>query len=341
MAREFVYGIHPVREVLRKGERRCRELLVGRSPKDAAVKEVIALARQRGVTVSIVARDEVARKAPGATHQGVVLDAEPLRVLHLEDALGELEIGEHTIWVGLDGITDPYNLGAILRNAACFGATAVLLTERRSAGLTPLVQKVASGAAEYVKVIEAVNLNQSIRKLKDAGFWVYGAAVEGQPIDRVPLHGPAFLVIGAEDTGIRRRTRELCDELAAIPQAPGGVASLNASAASAVLLYAARRVIPSASGRSEVILWQRFRFESSGRTPTFGQSWDRALLFRKAESLGWVRRSTAVSGATHMAPRIFLSVGRRICFSVVKRNMWIVFSSLGSSSVWRPMRGRS
>lgn len=245
MAREFVYGIHPVREVLRKGERRCRGLLVGRSPKDPAVKEILALARKAGVEVSIVAKEDVDRRAPGATHQGVALDTEALGTMNLDEALGRLDVNERTIWVGLDGITDPHNFGAILRNAACFGAAAALITERRSASLSPLVQKIASGAAEYVKVIEAVNLNQSIRKVKDAGFWVYGAAVEGKPLPQVSLNGPAFLVIGAEDRGIRRRTRELCDELAAIPQAPGGVASLNASAAAAVLLYETSRRLGS------------------------------------------------------------------------------------------------
>ena len=116
-----------------------------------------------------------------------------------------------------------------------------MVTHRRSAGLTPLVQKIASGAAEHVPVIEAGNLNQVIRTLKTRDFWVYGAAVEGTPISEVRVNGPAFLVVGSEGRGLRKKTSELADELVAIPQAPGGIASLNASCASAVLLHEFRQ----------------------------------------------------------------------------------------------------
>lgn len=237
MERELVYGVHPVREVLMKGARACRFMLVARSPKDAAVKELLALARDRGVEVRMVGKDEVERAAPGGNHQGVAVDTEALEVRHIEDALGASEAGNSTLWLGLDGITDPQNFGAILRSAACFGAEAVLTTERRSAAVTPLVQKIASGAAEHILIVDAGNLNQAIRRLKDRGFWVYAAAAKGRPLAEVRVNGPAFLVIGAEGAGVRKRTRELSDELVAIPQAPGGVASLNASCAAAVLLF--------------------------------------------------------------------------------------------------------
>ncbi len=248
MTREFVYGIHPVRELLRRGVRPVRGLLIGRSPKDAEVKEILELARARGVEARIVGRDEIERRAPGGNHQGVALETDELPALTVEEALAQPGLSPQTIWVGLDEITDPHNLGAILRNAAAFGASALLVTERRSARLSPLVQKIASGAAEYVPVIEAVNLNQSLRLLKDANFWVYGAAAEGKPLDSVRVNGPCFLVIGSEGEGIRRRTRELCDELVAIPQAPGRVASLNASCASAVLLFEFARRLGTLAG---------------------------------------------------------------------------------------------
>ncbi len=231
---EIVFGVHPVREVLRRGARRCKAVFVSRSTKDASIKEVLSLARAAGVEVRFVGKDEIERMAPGGNHQGIALRTEEFPVHALEDALRS-EPGR--LWLGLDQITDPHNLGAILRNAACFGAGTVVVTERRSARPTPLVQKIASGAAEYIRIVEAVNLNQSIRKLKDAGFWVYGAAAEGKPLSQVTLNDPAFLIIGAEGTGIRRRTRELCDELVSIPQAPGAVSSLNASCASAVMLF--------------------------------------------------------------------------------------------------------
>jgi 23S rRNA (guanosine2251-2'-O)-methyltransferase len=243
--KETVFGVHPVTEVLRKGRRPCRVVLVGRSSKDAAVKEVLALARERGVEVRFVGKDEIEEKAPGGNHQGILVETEPLPIYAVEEALGS---GDNRLWLGLDQITDPHNLGAILRNAACFGAGAVVITERRSAAPTPLVQKIASGAAEHVRIVDAGNLNQAIRKLKDRGYWVYGAAGEGKPLPMVRLNEPTFLIIGAEGTGIRRRTRELCDELVAIPQAPGAVSSLNASCASAVLLYWAARELGLGGG---------------------------------------------------------------------------------------------
>ena len=242
---EVVYGIHPVREVLRRGARRCGPLLLARPERDPAVREIVKLARERAVRIDAVSKDDVARRVPGATHQGVALEAEEIRVLDIAEALAELPVSRETVWLGLDEITDPHNLGAILRNAAAFGVGALLIPGRRSAQVTPLVQKIASGAAEYVPVVDAGNLNQAIRRVKDREFWVYGAAVEGAPLAEATFAGPALLLIGSEGSGLRRRTREIADELVAIPQAPGGVASLNASCASAVLLFELTRRLRS------------------------------------------------------------------------------------------------
>lgn len=244
MATEIVFGVHPVREILRRGARAASEVVVGRSPKDAAVKEILALARERGVRVRFAGKHDVELMAPGGNHQGVAMRVEELPTPDVEDLIGSTAIGPDTIWLGLDGITDPHNLGAILRNAACFGAGAVVVTERRSAKVTPLVQKIASGATEYVPVAEAVNLGGALDRMKSEGFWIYGAAVEGRPLGEVRFNGPALILVGAEGTGLRKSTRGRADELVAIPQAPGGVASLNASAATAVLLYEARGQLP-------------------------------------------------------------------------------------------------
>ena len=238
---EIVYGVHPVLEVLRRGARNAREVLVGRSRKDPAGKEILTLARERGVPVTFAGKHDVELVAPGGNHQGVAIEVEVFPIRGVDEHLGLVAVDDRTIWLALDGITDPHNLGAILRNAACFGATAAIVTERRSAHVSPLVQKIASGATEYVPVLEEVNLGNAIDRLKREQFWIYGAAVEGTPLTDVAFHGPALLVVGAEGTGLRKSTRGRADELVAIPQAPGGVASLNASAACAVLLYEARR----------------------------------------------------------------------------------------------------
>jgi len=241
METETVFGVHPVREVLAKGTRACHEVVVGRSSKDPAAKEILKLARMRKVPYRYGSRQDVERMAPGGNHQGFAMVADVLAERDLEEFLGTAETGKRVIWIGLDGITDPHNLGAVIRNAACFGAAAVVLPRRDSARLTPLVQKIASGATEYVPVVQAPSINHSIRRLREEGFFVFAAATEGVPLPEVRFVGPAFVLIGAEGRGLKRKTRELADERIGIPQAPGGVASLNASAAAAVMLYEVRR----------------------------------------------------------------------------------------------------
>jgi 23S rRNA (guanosine2251-2'-O)-methyltransferase len=128
------------------------------------------------------------------------------------------------------------NLGAIIRSAACFGISTVVLPERRSAGLTATAQKAASGAVDRVGVVEVVNLNQTIMKLKEKGFWVYGMDMGGKPLPQVDFTLPAFIIIGSEGEGLHQKTGEHCDEIVSIPQ-KGGVESLNASNAAAVVFY--------------------------------------------------------------------------------------------------------
>jgi 23S rRNA (guanosine2251-2'-O)-methyltransferase len=239
--RETVFGVHPIREILRHGARTAHGLVTSRPKKDVLIREVLDLARDRGVAVGFVTRQEIERRFPGENHQGIGLEVDALTTLDLDDALGTIAVDQQTIWVALDEITDPHNLGAIIRSAASFGATAVLTTERRSAGVTPLVQKIASGATEYVGVVVVGNLGQAIQRLKAQGFWIYGAALEGDPLPAVRFAGPALLVIGAEGRGLRKSVRAAADRLVAIPKAEGGVASLNASCATAVLLYELRR----------------------------------------------------------------------------------------------------
>ena len=215
MGRETVFGLHPIRAILRHGARRAYGLVTSRPKKDPSVREVLSLARERGVPLHFVDKEEIERRFRGENHQGIGLEVDALRTLLLEDALDEIAVDQRTVWLGLDGITDPHNLGAIVRNAASFGATAVITTERRSARLTPLVQKIASGATEYVPVVVETNLGQVIQRLRKEGFWIYGAAVEGDPLPEVDFAGPALLLIGAEDRGLRKSIRGAADRLVA------------------------------------------------------------------------------------------------------------------------------
>jgi 23S rRNA (guanosine2251-2'-O)-methyltransferase len=251
----FIYGIHSVVEALKSGKRRAKALVVSRSRKKD-LGEILALANSRRVPVTFSDDSELNRKTNGGNHQGVLLDIEPVKERTLDEALGSIEKLSDQVWVALDEIEDPHNVGAILRSAAAFGAQVVILPERRSAHLSPTVEKVASGGAEVVKVVSVVNLNQAILQLKENGFTVYGASVpkmgDAGKDDRTPKSlytvgyaRPMLIVIGSEEKGLREKVAEKCDELVFIPQAPLGVESLNASCAASVVLYEVTRQFKS------------------------------------------------------------------------------------------------
>ncbi|HCC49019.1 MAG TPA: 23S rRNA (guanosine(2251)-2'-O)-methyltransferase RlmB [Elusimicrobia bacterium] len=236
MSTEILFGINTAEEILNAGRRRVVRLLISRDEKGARVNALSGLARSKGVPVEFCSSNVLEKLSKGGHHQGVIIEAEPPKKLTLDDALHLIRDPKKTIWTALDGITDPMNLGAIIRSAACFGVTTVVLPERRSAGLTPTAQKAASGALERVNVVEVVNLNQTILKLKEKGFWIYGLDMGGKPMPQVEFTLPAFIIIGSEGEGLHQKTREHCDEMVSIPQ-KGGVQSLNASNAAAVTFY--------------------------------------------------------------------------------------------------------
>lgn len=236
MAAELLYGINTAEEILTSGRRRVYRLVISRSEKGDRVQRVAGLARKAGINVEFCDPRSLEKLAPGAHHQGVIIEADPPSKLDLEGALALEKDLKHTVWAGLDGITDPMNLGAIIRSAACLGVSTIVLPERRSAWLTPTAQKAASGAVDRVNIVDVINLNQTIQKLKDKGFWVYGMAMDGKPLPKVDFTLPAFILIGSEGEGLHQKTREHCDEIVSIPQ-KGGVESLNASNAAAVVFY--------------------------------------------------------------------------------------------------------
>jgi 23S rRNA (guanosine2251-2'-O)-methyltransferase len=228
----IVSGFHPVREVLERRPRAVEALLVQRGRKDARASEVEELARGAGVPVRLVGREELDRFA-GRAHNGVAA-----RVAEREyDEVGECLAGQKGLRcvLFLDEVTDPGNLGAILRTAAAAGAS-VVLTERHSAGLSETVSKASAGALERVKVGRVVNAARFLEQAKAAGFWIYGAAAEGESLWSVDISGDSVLCLGSEGAGLRRLTRETCDRLVSIPMSPGA-GSLNVSVAAGVLLY--------------------------------------------------------------------------------------------------------
>lgn len=232
----LLYGRNPVLEALRDG--RVTELLVARGVEEAFVRDLKAY----DVRVRFAPRIELDQLAGTTQHQGVLAEVEDLAWASVDAILDRAEArGEDLLVVLLDGITDPRNFGAIIRSAEVLGAHGVVVEERRSAPLSPVVAKTAAGATSHLPVAQTKNLPRLIDQLKQGGVWVYGAAGEAaQDVARVDLSGKVALVIGAEGEGLRRLVREKCDGLLSIPTR-GQVQSLNASVAAGILLYEAAR----------------------------------------------------------------------------------------------------
>jgi 23S rRNA (guanosine2251-2'-O)-methyltransferase len=228
----IVSGFHPVREVLEKRPRAVEALLVQRGRKDARASEIEELARGAGVPVRIVAKEELDRFA-GRAHNGVAARVAEREYDDVEDCLAGPKGSRCVLF--LDEVTDPGNLGSVLRTAAAAGAS-VVLTERHSAGLNETVSKASAGALERVKVGRVVNAARFLEQAKGAGFWIYGAAMDGEDLWKVDISGDAVLCLGSEGEGLRRLTKETCDRLISIPMSPRA-GSLNVSVAAGVLLY--------------------------------------------------------------------------------------------------------
>ncbi len=228
----IVSGFHPVREVLEKRPRAVEALLVQRGRKDARASEIEELARGAGIPVRLVAKEELDRFA-GRAHNGVAARVAEREYDAVEDCLAGPK-GSRCV-VFLDEVTDPGNLGSVLRTAAAAGAS-VVLTERHSAGLNETVSKASAGALERVKVGRVVNAARFLEQAKEAGFWIYGAAMDGESLWKVDISGDAVLCLGSEGAGLRRLTKETCDRLISIPMS-ANAGSLNVSVAAGVLLY--------------------------------------------------------------------------------------------------------
>jgi 23S rRNA (guanosine2251-2'-O)-methyltransferase len=242
MSDAIVFGVHAVRTLLQQRPERAIRLLVQKGRADGRVAEILKLARAANVATDMRDAKELDRLAGAERHQGVCLQVKPTAVLG-EGALDELldKLTEPPFLLVLDGVQDPHNLGACLRTADAAGVTAVIVPRDRAAGLSPIVRKVASGAAETVPLFQIVNLARTLKQLQERNIWVVGTDDEGdRTLYDLDLKGPLALVLGAEGAGLRRLTKENCDVLAKIPMA-GAVESLNVSVATGVALYEAVR----------------------------------------------------------------------------------------------------
>lgn len=242
MAREaqLIFGFHAVTARLRHHPDSVLEIFVHAGRHDPRLRDLLATAQERGVRASPVDARRLQGLAGHGKHQGVVARVEPVRLAAtLEDVVDAC--GGQALLLILDGVTDPHNLGACLRVADALGVHAVVAPKDRSAGLTPTVAKVASGALETIPFIPVTNLARTLGELKEQGLQVVGADEAGQEsLVDAELTGPLAWVLGAEGEGMRRLTRERCDRLVRIPML-GRVESLNVSVAAALCLYETRR----------------------------------------------------------------------------------------------------
>ena len=240
---EVLYGIHPVEEALKAGRRRFDHVLVARERQDERLERLVNLCRQTGVQVRQEAREQLTLLAQTPAHQGIVAMVRPQEFLSIEDLFEPIpsKLGSARLILALDGVEDPQNMGALLRVADGAGVDGVVLTERRSAPLSPVAVKASAGAAEHLRIAHVVNLVRALEELKKRNLWIIGLDERGQTdYDRFDLTGDCVLVLGREGAGLHDLVRRTCDHLLRIPMA-GGVSSLNVSTAGAVVLYEAFR----------------------------------------------------------------------------------------------------
>lgn len=228
-------GIHPVREALRS-HRPLDKVLIAKGASGPRIQEIIELCRKQSVPVRIEPRDLLDRTSKGVPHQGAIAFGAAHEFVELSDV-----VERGGLLVILDGVEDPHNLGAIIRTAHAAGASAVVVPERRSAPLTETVQRAAAGALEYVPVARITNVSQSLERLKESGFWIYGLDERGSALyDEIDYTPPTAIVVGGEGKGLHQAVQKHCDVLVRIPMA-GAVSSLNVSVAAGIVLFEWRR----------------------------------------------------------------------------------------------------
>lgn len=234
----LICGRNSVTEFLHAGG--VRKVFVKEGKKDERLLSILSLAGEKGTSVEEVSEDRLDELAQGIVHQGIAALLKPYEYADLDNVLSEWE-GKSPILILLDGLEDIRNLGAIVRTAECAGAAAVLLPKHKSPPVTAAAMKTAAGAFAYLPVCQTGNIRQTLESLKDKGFWVVGADMDGEDLYyEANLKGPLVIVMGAEGKGVSPLTKKLCDFCVRIPM-KGRVSSLNVSVAAALLIYEAAR----------------------------------------------------------------------------------------------------
>ncbi len=231
----YIEGRQPVLELLRTGKT-INRLMVAKGEHHGSIKQIIALAKERNIVLQLVERQYLNKLSETGAHQGVIAQVSPIEYLELDDVLEANQGNKNAFYLVLDGISDPHNLGSLIRTAETSGVTAVIIPKHRAAGVTATVIKTSAGAAFHLPICRVTNLAMTIKTLKENGCWIVGADMDGTTMYQQDLTGPIALVVGSEGKGMSELVKKSCDFIVSIPMF-GKINSLNASVAGGLIMY--------------------------------------------------------------------------------------------------------
>ncbi len=235
LAEGLTVGRNAVKELLGT-DCDVEKIYVAKGDTEGSIGMLVGMATERRIPVVEVERQKLDRMVPGLRHQGIIAVASAAQYCSVDDILSDAEQkGEAPLVVVLDGVEDPHNLGAIIRNAECLGAHGIIIPKRRAVGVTPTVARASAGAVSHVKIAKVTNIPTVLEELKDKGLWIYAADMDGESVYATDMKGACAIVLGSEGDGISRLTKERCDFCISIPLF-GKVNSMNVSCAAAVML---------------------------------------------------------------------------------------------------------
>ncbi|TFG92846.1 MAG: 23S rRNA (guanosine(2251)-2'-O)-methyltransferase RlmB [Syntrophobacterales bacterium] len=233
---QVIYGVHPVEETLKDGGR-IEKVFLTKEDRRGSVREIVELASRRKIPVVFTDREHLNTVAGTSHHQGVICICEEYRYAGIDEIIEGSTSQKNVLILILDGITDPQNLGSIIRTALCFGSAGLVIPENRAASVTPSVIKASAGAALHLPIARVVNIARTIDRLKEEGFWIYGTDADcGEELNSQDYSNHVGLVLGSEGKGMRPLVRKKCDVLVSIPMI-GIIDSLNVSVAGGIILY--------------------------------------------------------------------------------------------------------
>ncbi|MDR3112106.1 MAG: 23S rRNA (guanosine(2251)-2'-O)-methyltransferase RlmB [Elusimicrobiota bacterium] len=229
----FIYGRNPILEILKSDNRTVNKLLLSKTARGHVISEIISFAKSKSIAIHNVPPEKL-ENFPNS--QGVAAEVSPIKYKDLKDMIKQANKADSPLLVILDGIEDPHNLGAIVRNCTAFGANGIIIPKWRCAAVNATVSKASAGAIEHISISRVANINQAVDKLKEQGFWIAGTENGVENIENVKLTFPLAVIIGSEGTGMHNLTRKKCDFLISIEQSDA-ISSINASCASSIILY--------------------------------------------------------------------------------------------------------